>query len=124
MKALAAFFLTTLLALPGYANDRINISPTDIDYLSLEYGEVPINQTALAEIGINAPPDRNLNINELLIFGDMFAATTNCGATVEAGKYCLIDIYFAPTATGDHYGEMSIKTSEGNILLRLYGTGI
>ncbi|UXR66214.1 hypothetical protein EZJ49_08125 [Bdellovibrio bacteriovorus] len=124
MKALAAFLLTSLLVLPGYAINRINISPSDIDYLSLEYGEVPLNQTALAEIGINAPSDRPVDIHELLIFGDMYAATTDCGDQVAAGEYCVIDIYFTPTATGEHYGEMSIKTSEGNILLKLYGTGI
>lgn len=124
MKAFAAFLLTSLLVLPGYAADRINVSPTDIDYLSLEYGEVPLNKTVLAEIGINAPSDRALNITELLIYGQMYAATTDCGDTVEAGDYCVIDIYFTPTAKGEHYGEMSIKTSEGNILLKLYGTGI
>ena|SRR5438445_13826764 len=124
MRTIAAFMMASLLALPGYAIQRLSISPHDISYLSIEFGEVKLNEKAWVEVGINAPEDKGMDISELTIYGDMYSATSDCPDHLDANNYCVIDIYFQPTALDEQYGELGIKTSEGNILLKLYGTGI
>lgn len=124
MKTIAAYLLATFLALPAsWAAPNLNTSPQDIEYLSIEFGEIPLNETGWVEVGLNAPEDRAMDIYSLMIFGEMYDATTTCGTRLDPGKYCVLDLFFTPTAQGEHYGEMSIKTSEGNVLLKLYGTG-
>ncbi|QDK37832.1 hypothetical protein [Bdellovibrio sp. NC01] len=124
MKMLAAFLFVNLLALPGFALERVNVYPNhEIGYLSLEFGEVPVGQTVMLEVGINAPANKDLNINSITIAGETYQAETNCGDTVSAGKFCVIDVYFTPTSVDEFYGELGIKTSEGNLILKLYGYG-
>ncbi|MFV8258232.1 hypothetical protein ACNQKP_10510 [Bdellovibrio bacteriovorus] len=124
MRTLGAFLLATFMAFPTFAAETVSPAPQDISYLSIEFGEAYLEETIWVEIGINAPSDKALKINELTIFGEMYTATTNCGDTVDPDKYCVVDLYFTPKALGEHYGEMYIGTSEGNILLKLYGSGV
>ncbi|ASD65419.1 hypothetical protein B9G79_05980 [Bdellovibrio bacteriovorus] len=112
------------MAFPTFAAETVLPTPQDISYLSIEFGEANLEETVWVEIGLNAPSDKPLTINELTIFGEMYAATTNCGDTVDPDKYCVVDLYFTPKTLGEHYGEMYIGTSEGNILLKLYGSGV
>ncbi|AHZ85151.1 hypothetical protein [Bdellovibrio bacteriovorus] len=124
MRTLGAFLMATFMAFPTFAAETTTPAPQDISYLSIEFGEAPLEETIWVEIGINAPSDKALKIDELSIFGEMYTATTNCGDTVDPDKYCVIDLYFTPKTLGEHYGEMYIGTSEGNILLKLYGSGV
>jgi hypothetical protein len=63
-------------------------------------------------------------ISKIATTGD-FAETDNCGATLEAGDSCNINVVFTPTASGPRTGTLTVTTNTpaGIYTANLSGTG-
>lgn len=123
MKALAILMMTTAISLfsqGSFAKSSIVI-PMDTTESTLDFGEVPIGSYDYDDIDVVAGTEA-LTL-DIALTGDMFSIAHNCPATLDAGKTCHIFAIFEPTAEGDFTGDLSVKTSSGDYLFHLLGTG-
>lgn len=63
-----------------------------------------------------------VSIASVTISGD-FSKTGNCGASLGAGKSCIENVYFTPTAAGTRNGVLTFNLSSGVLTVDLSGTG-
>lgn len=103
----------------------VGLSPTSLDFGSVVVGSPSAAQTVtLTNRGAVA-----LNISGIVVSGDFaLVGTTTCpsGGTVVAGASCVIDVTFAPTATGNRTGAITITDDAPGSprVVSLSGTGI
>src|SRR5581483_9218849 len=66
-----------------------------------------------------------LTLNSVVLNGNDFAKTTNCGSSIPAYKSCTINVTFKPTATGTRTGTLTINDSDVTSpqVVNLSGTG-
>jgi beta-propeller repeat-containing protein/ASPM-SPD-2-Hydin domain-containing protein/centrosomal CEP192-like protein len=95
-------------------------SPSGLTYAAQQVGTTSASQpvtlsnsggTSVAVTGIQASGD--------------FAQTNNCGASVAANSSCIVNVTFAPTASGSRIGTLTITDSASNSpqTVSLAGTG-
>ncbi len=63
-----------------------------------------------------------VSISSVAISGDFTKAGT-CGTTLGAGKSCIENVYFTPTAAGTRTGVLKFTLSSGAVTVDLTGTG-
>jgi hypothetical protein len=63
-----------------------------------------------------------VSIASVAISGD-FTKTGNCGTSLGAGKSCIENVYFTPTAAGTRTGALTFNISSSPITVALTGTG-
>ncbi len=63
-----------------------------------------------------------VSIASVTISGD-FTKSGNCGTSLGAGKSCIENVYFTPTATGTRTGALTFNVSSGVVTVALTGTG-
>src|ERR1700730_6693216 len=92
--------LTGKLAEPDY--------PIDMNPPALNFSARVVGTTSLAEhvTVINNGP-RSVNIGGIIASGD-FTQTNNCGSSIASSSSCVVDVAFAPTASGVRGGALSI----------------
>jgi Abnormal spindle-like microcephaly-assoc'd, ASPM-SPD-2-Hydin len=115
---------TTLsLTVTAPAAPAVTLSPT-----SLTWGSVAVGVTAAAKtVTLTNSGNATLNISSITVSGD-FAQTIvakSCGATVAAGKTCVIKVTFTPTQIGARSGAITITDNAANSpqTVPLSGTG-
>ena len=64
-----------------------------------------------------------VSIASVAISGD-FTKSGNCGTSLGAGKSCIENVYFTPTAAGTRTGALTFKLSSGAVTVALTGTGV
>jgi hypothetical protein len=64
-----------------------------------------------------------VSITSVAISGD-FTKTGTCGTSLGAGKSCIENVYFTPTAAGTRTGALSFTLSSGVVAVALTGTGV
>jgi len=78
----------------------------------------PPQTVTLTNSGANA-----VSIASIVISGDFTKAVT-CGTSLGAGKSCIENVYFTPTAAGTRTGALTFKLSSGVVTVALTGTGV
>jgi hypothetical protein len=63
-----------------------------------------------------------VSIASVAISGD-FTKAGNCGTSLGAGKSCIENVYFTPTAAGTRTGALKFNVSSGAVTVALTGTG-
>ncbi len=64
-----------------------------------------------------------VSIASVAISGD-FTKTGTCGTSLGAGKSCIENVYFTPTAAGTRTGTLTFTLSSGVVTVALTGTGV
>ena len=101
----------------------VTLTPT-----SLLFGTFKVGTTSGEKrIKVANTGNATLDISNIGISGD-FAFTTSatpCGATLAAGKYCLLEVKFTPTQTGTRTGDVTLTDNAANSpqQVSLKGTG-
>ena len=99
----------------------VTVSPTSLTFTSTSVGAT----SAALPVTLTNSGSAPLLISSIAASGD-FVATNNCGASVAAnGGSCTINVTFAPTATGNRYGTLTLTDSASNSpqTVPLAGTG-
>ena len=123
MKALAILSMTLMLSLFAEAKTLPAVLiPMDTTESDIDFGEVPVGDYGLGDIYAKAG-DQALQISEITVTGDMFSVAHNCPTELAVGKTCHIIPIFEPTAEGDYKGDLTVKTSAGDYLFHLMGSG-
>lgn len=124
MKALAFLLLSFPLFSWAHLVGVQAINPTEDQTLEFDFGKVPVGLTYYTFFTLTAPADKDLNITDMGVSGDMYAAYTECGAVLPKGTSCDTEVDFSPTSVGIHEGQLGIATDLGNVLVNLKGEGI
>jgi uncharacterized repeat protein (TIGR01451 family) len=109
-----------------FTGDGINAAAISLSTTSLVFGSRPIGSTSAPQsITLTNSGNATLNITSIVATGD-FAQTNNCGATVAAGAFCVIDVTFTPTASGQRTGGITITSdARGSVpTITLTGFGV
>jgi hypothetical protein len=96
-----------------------------------DFGAVPVNSasgavlftltnltTAGAAVTVTAP-----TVTDDFSLSGTPTGGAACSGSLAYGASCLVEVIFAPTATGAHSGTLTLTTSAGNAMAPLVGTG-
>jgi hypothetical protein len=97
------------------------LSPLGVTFGTISVGTASAQQTVTLTDSGNA----NLSIGGISISGD-FSESNNCGASLEAGASCQIEVTFTPTATGTMNGALTVTDNAATSpqSISLSGTGL
>src|SRR5438067_10733000 len=104
MRADFPFLLGICIFAATAKADIVNVSPS-----SLEFGSQVLTTSAARSVTLSNPTKKDLNISGVLVTGDFSVSSNSCGAILQAGQACTINIVFAPTAAGLRTGLLSIS---------------
>lgn len=94
----------------------------DTQYLSYYFGRVPVNSRQIVTYRVTNTSDKaDLKIDRVTIGGMFYDAETDCPAVLRPGKKCFTDISYWPNFEGTHHGQLVWYTSDGAIVLSLWG---
>ncbi len=89
---------------------------------ALSFGEVDVGDEAQGSIIVTNTGNVDLSLLDIDAVGSGITFTTTCGASLEAGGTCRIDLTFAPTVAGAATtGSVQVETSAGTKLATLTG---
>jgi FG-GAP-like repeat/Cep192 domain 4 len=97
------------------------VSPT-----SLNFGSQGVSTTSLSKaILISNPSNVSFNIGSIAVSGD-FQEANNCGASLQPGTNCTVNVTFSPATTGLESGTLTITdgTRSNPQGIPLSGTGV
>lgn len=110
-----------LQAKPPADAASITISPASIEFGTQTVGSATQPQTAtVTNTGSSA-----VTIRDILTSGIDFTQSNTCGATLEAGVSCAVELTFKPAIPGARLGSLYIVDSDPRSphMIRLKGTG-
>jgi Beta-propeller repeat/Abnormal spindle-like microcephaly-assoc'd, ASPM-SPD-2-Hydin len=84
----------------------VALSPTSLVFSAVAVGSSSASQT----VTLSNQGNSSLSISSVQVTGD-FAQTNNCPATIVAASSCTISVTFAPTASGNRNGALTISDS-------------
>jgi hypothetical protein len=91
---------------------------------SIDGGSVPIESTSDGySFFITNVQSTAITLDPPSVSGP-FSITNGCGTSLAANSSCSITVFFSPTATGPASGEVQVRTSVGNVIVTLTGTGV
>jgi len=94
----------------------------DTQYLSYYFGRVPLNSRQSVSYTLSNLSDKSdVKIERITIGGMFYSADTNCPDILKPGQKCLTSIAYWPSFEGSHHGELVWYTSDGIIVLSLWG---
>jgi hypothetical protein len=101
----------------------VAVSPTALSFSTTVVGATSKAKTTTLTNSSSA----TLDISSITTSGDFAQSTSTkpCGATLAAGKSCVIDVTFTPTQTGSRTGTLSVNDNASNSpqTVTLSGTG-
>jgi hypothetical protein len=101
----------------------VTVSPTALSFSTTVVGATSKAKTTTLTNSSSA----TLDISSITTSGDFAQSTSTkpCGATLAAGKSCVIDVTFTPTQTGSRTGTLSVNDNASNSpqTVTLSGTG-
>lgn len=89
---------------------------------SLDFGAVPLGQSAPLSLTVNNTGEAEATIDGVTVSSPFFA-TWSLPMTVPAGDTATLEVLFAPDAPGPAGGSLTISTSEGTRTVALSGEG-
>ena len=92
-------FMTGLLSAP-----QIALNPSQLTFGSLEVG----TSSATRELTVTNIGSAPMLISGVVVGGD-FSQTNTCGKTISVGSNCVINVTFAPTASGRRSGSITLN---------------
>lgn len=115
----------TLTSFKVTENDSVPPAPTaKLATSKLDFG--PVKQGSSSDLSValsnTGTADLPLAPSNLKISGD-YAYSSDCGTTLAVGKSCTLRVSFAPQATGNRDGSLSIVDATGLALVSLSLTG-
>jgi hypothetical protein len=110
-----------LLTGTGVAAPAVSLSTINLSFPPQVVGTSSVAQS----VTLNNTGGSPLYLSNVGATGD-FAETNTCGTSVASGSACTISIIFAPTATGNRYGSVTITDNAANSpqTVLLSGTGV
>jgi len=93
---------------------------------SLTFANQLVGTTSAAQsVTLSNPGSAPLNISQIATAGD-YTQTNNCGASLDAGTSCTINVSFKPTNTGTRSGTLSVSDNVSGSPQKaaLTGTGV
>ncbi len=92
--------------------------------LSVAFGGTPVDSSSSRQVTLTNQGNIPLSISNIQITG-AYAQTNNCSSSVAAGASCTFNIVFAPTATGNQTGSLTIADNAATSpqTVTLSGTG-
>ena len=132
MKFVFSLILSLMLAPTTWAQTKnivINVGDDhnmriQTQYTSYNFGRVPVNGWASANLTLRNVGGGPLWVNGIDIWGTGFSGWNQCPQVLYPGYYCNTRVDFRPWHRGEHTGHMTYWLNPGgNIYVDLYGWG-
>ncbi|MDA0163824.1 choice-of-anchor D domain-containing protein [Solirubrobacter ginsenosidimutans] len=114
-------FLTT-----SQGTDDFEVTAPGISTSSstLAFGSVKVGATGTQQVTVTNSGTRTLSLGGVTVSGPFTIASSTCADTLAAGASCVITLAFAPAATGDATGALTIASDAGSPEVALTATGV
>jgi hypothetical protein len=103
---------------PPYPNSGVTVSPTALNFGSVATGSRSSAQT----VTVSNPTGSAAAVSSIAATGD-FSQTNTCGSSIAAGGSCTVSVTFAPTASGNRTGTLTVNAGGVTNTVSLSGTG-
>jgi uncharacterized repeat protein (TIGR01451 family) len=104
-----------IVPVPALALPSLVASP-----MRLEFDTEVMKGNAVRSVKVTNPLTVAQKISSINVTGD-FLQEGNCGAELEGGASCEIQVSFRPSVPGKYIGELTITTSAGSATVKLFG---
>jgi phospholipase C len=84
----------------------VELTPTELDFSGVALGSTAVLPLTLTNTGVTAVTVTSIHANT------DYTATNNCGSSVAPGGSCTINVTFAPSASSQRPGALSVVTSD------------
>ena len=103
---------------PPYPATGVTVAPS-----ALSFGSVATGTTSAAQtVTVSNPTNAAAPVSSISASGD-FSQTNNCGSSIAASGSCTVSVKFAPTATGNRTGNLTVNAGGVTNTVSLTGTG-
>ncbi len=103
---------------PPYPPTGVTVAPS-----ALSFGSVATGTTSAAQtVTVSNPTNAAAAVSSISASGD-FSQTNNCGSSIAASGSCTVSVKFAPTATGNRTGNLTVNAGGVTNTVSLTGTG-
>jgi len=123
---LAGAMLATAFSINGTPQDAtadqagVTVTPEHLDFGEAATGTA----TAPQRLTVTNSTQEGMPLGGIILSGIDFSQTTTCGASLDAGASCSIEVTFKPATTGPRLGTVSVDTRRGRTrIVPLNGTG-
>jgi hypothetical protein len=103
---------------PPYPASGVTVSPTALSFGSVASGSSSAPQT----VTVSNPTGSAAAISSISAGGD-FSQSNGCGSSIAANGSCTVSVTFAPTATGNRTGTLTVNAGGITNTVSLAGTG-
>ncbi len=103
---------------PPYPPTGVTASPSALNFGSAATGSTSAPQT----VTVSNPTGSAAAVSSITTTGD-FAQSNNCGSSIAANGSCTVSVTFAPTATGNRTGNLTVSAGGVTNTVSLSGTG-
>jgi len=91
----------------------------------LPFPTIPIGSSETLPVTVTNVGTGTLTVATALSGSSNYSiAGSTCGSGVPSGKSCTLQVQFAPTSIGNHYGSLSVQTSDLNFTVGLEGGAV
>ena len=104
---------------PPYPPTGVTASPSALNFGSAATGSTSAPQT----VTVSNPTGAAAAVSSITTTGD-FTQSNNCGSSIAANGSCTVSVTFAPTATGNRTGNLTVNAGGITNTVSLAGTGI
>ncbi len=104
---------------PPYPPSVVTVSPSALNFGSAATGSTTAPQT----VTVSNPTGSAAAVSSISTSGD-FAQSNNCGSSIAANGSCTVSVTFAPTATGNRTGNLTVNAGGITNTVSLTGTGV
>jgi F5/8 type C domain-containing protein/HYDIN/CFA65/VesB family protein/ASPM-SPD-2-Hydin domain-containing protein/alpha-1,3-glucanase-like protein len=103
---------------PPYPPSGVTVSPTALNFGSVASGSSSAPQT----VTVSNPTGSAASVSSISASGD-FSQSNGCGSSIAANGSCSVSVTFAPTATGNRTGTLTVNAGGITNTVSLAGTG-
>ncbi|HET7015096.1 MAG TPA: choice-of-anchor D domain-containing protein [Streptosporangiaceae bacterium] len=104
---------------PPYPPTGVTVSPSALNFGSAATGSTSAPQT----VTVSNPTNSAAAVSSISTTGD-FTQSNNCGSSIAANGSCTVSVTFAPTATGNRTGNLTVNAGGITNTVSLTGTGV
>ena len=126
MKKISILLAMVLLPLLSQAQSHLPVlvqAPSHDQYLSYNFGIVPLNLRESVDFILTADRTEALHIQRFIVFGITFDGATNCPLILPPGRSCTIRATFWPFRDPFYTGQLIIYLEKSSIFIDLSGWG-
>lgn len=111
--------LSVALSGTGASSTIVQLTPTSIDFGSVEVGTTSSTLQVTVQNSSTSP----VPISSVSVTAPFALASNACGSSIAASSACQLTLDFAPTQTGAATGNLTLVASSGTETVALSGTG-